>query len=1178
MNPTFVNFLGDNPGARGRFPRDFTQARGFTLIVTISLLVLLTLIVVGLLSLSAVSLRASSHGASISIARANARLSVMMALGELQNTMGSDRNITAPASILDKNPETVQADGVKHPRYSGVWQARAETIDAMPDYSREPFFREWLVSHRDQSALQKLDFAENGTLPDPVTIYEIKTSANDTEQVQAGKVPTDNGALAWYVIDENCKASINRRDERERAGDENIADLLAGYATPGTQGITALDEFEEFPANTTTSDKFYSINSLSLAEKGEKYFQSHAHLTPYAESVLANVTTGSLRKDLSLYLERTDLSWQAGWGLAGGQSGLPRSPLGPNKLISLSAPNQYDVLSWKNLYHWSQMHRQQLRSGALQFAAMDNQAAVHQLTNPSWNSSVTRIAPVMMRMQMVLSYSMRRTDASAPPDANGESEYELLMHAYPVVTLWNPFNVSMFVREWSCFLHTLPLEHTIFKNDAKVTMTEEGSKNGTFNWGWPRGNMTMRVGGSTGPSVTLAPGESKLLTYKTAQAGGFNAHDMTEQFNAWLPSAAGEPRIAGKIRAKSSDSISVRTEMSRWETSGTSYSGADFQTTFDFRCEPRAVHAGHDQNFLKFMFCGQVGWRHEAGNPSPITVSERNYPKKTVAALLNTASPFINLDVRYKTLDEQQLPNKSWLHNIPMHPYAAATSTSKHASKGVDAKTPFFSHPYAINFEQINGIAGVVQNRPFIGLSNRPGGEPRIAAVSVPLAPLTSLAQLQNLPLLPIEALNWSGHYLQNQAIGNSYAMPGLAPTAIKQTSFPFYLGQYFAWQGGDIAGNTYQAKNAFNNADYTISAAPASLVDRSYVANHLLFDEYFFSSMSAQTGPIFKKYGKERTLKVVVEDFYNNNRRLPIAAYRPYLSGKEVTPERLVPLLTSRAGSTATAHLIAASRMMVEGGFNINSTSEPAWRAMLAAAHLKRPVTMNGNTLKAEKASKFLVNRHSAPLAGAAGNGSGTAEESNRWLGYRELTEEEMEQLAEAIVRQVKLRGPFRSLGEFVNRRRSSDTEMARYGALQAALEDPKVDINKNYRGSGNEISSANIAGTNYKFPAAALGSKFQGTPAYISQADILTPMAPIIQARSDTFVIRGYGEAKAKNGAIIARASCEAVVQRVPDFVDSLDAADVAENLLKSPINRVFGRRFVVKSFRWLADSSEI
>lgn len=1178
MNPTFVSFLVDTLRALGRSRRNLANTRGFTLIVTISLMVLLTLIAVGVLSLSSVSLRTSSQGASISIARANARLSVMIALGELQKMMGSDRNITAQASILDKNPETAQVDGVNHSHYTGVWQARNETIDAMPDYTRERFFRRWLVSNRDQEALRQQGFVENGTLSDPVTMYEIRTTAAKTEEIQAGKVPTDNGSMAWYVIDENCKASINLRDERERLGKESVSDLLVGYATPGSQGIKALDGFEDFPANTTTSDKFHTINSLSLADKGEDYLKFHPHLTPYAESVLANVTNGSLRKDLSLYLERTDLSWQAGWGLPGGQSGLPRSPLGPNKLISLSAPNQYDVLSWKNIYHWSQMHRQQLRSGNLQFAAMDNLSAVNPISNPSWNSSVTRVAPVMMRMQMVLSYSVRRTNASAPPDANGESEYDLLMHAYPVITLWNPFNVSMFVREWSCFLHTLPLEHTIFKNDVKLTMAEEGSKNGTFNWGWSRGNMTMRVGGSTGPSVTLAPGEAKLLTYNASTSSSFNAHDMTEQFNAWRPTFAGEPRLAGKIRAKASDSISVRTDLSRWETSGTSYSGQDFQTTFDFRCEPRAVHAGHDQNFLNFMFCGQVGWRHEAGNPSPISVSEKNYPKRTISALLNTAAPFINLDVRYKTLDENQLPNKSWLHNIPMHPFAAATSTSKHASRGVDAKTPFFSHPYAINFEQINGIEGVVQNRPFIGYSNRPGGEPRIAAVSIPLAPLTSLAQLQNLPLLPIEGLNWSGHYFQNQAIGNSYASPGLAPTAIKETSFPFYLGQYFAWQGGDIAGNTYQTRNAFNNADYTISVAPAAVVDRSYVANHLLFDEYFFSSMAAQTGPIFKKYGTERTLRVVIDDFFKNNRRLPIAAYRPYLSGKGVTPASLLTELTSRSGSTATAHLLSASRLMVEGGFNINSTSEPAWRAMLAAAHLKRPVTMTGNSLKAERAGKFIVNRHSAPLAGAAGANSGAGDESNRWLGYRELTEQELEQLAEAIVRQVKLRGPFRSLGEFVNRRRSTDVEMARYGALQAALEDPKVDINKSYRGSGNEVTTANIAGTRYKFPAAALGSRFQGTPAYISQADILTPIAPIIQARSDTFVIRGYGEAKASNGSILARANCEAVVQRVPDYVDALDNPEVAENLLKSSVNRVFGRRFVVKSFRWLADSSEI
>ena len=41
----------------------------------------------------------------------------------------------------------------------------------------------------------------------------------------------------------------------------------------------------------------------------------------------------------------------------------------------------------------------------------------------------------------------------------------------------------------------------------------------------------------------------------------------------------------------------------------------------------------------------------------------------------------------------------------------------------------------------------------------------------------------------------------------------------------------------------------------------------------------------------------------------------------------------------------------------------------------------------------------------------------------------------------------------PFRSLGEFVNRRLTTDKNFAVYGALQAALEDPEVEINNNYR-----------------------------------------------------------------------------------------------------------------------------
>jgi len=902
------------------------------------------------------------------------------------------------------------------------------------------------------------------------------------------------------------------------------------------------------------------------------------HLSPHSQSVLANVTNGSLRKDLSLYLERTNINWLEGWGRQEGKSRAPAGPLGPNNRIALSDPREYDVMPWKYLHHWYSMHRQQIGNGAnLPIEAMKNYTpAIDPIRNPAWNSGVTRATPILVRLQLILSYGLKR---QGNPDRNGNANYDLYMYSFPVATVWNPFSVGMSVEEWSTFLHTLPLEHTIFRNNIKHNVSAGGSTNGKYNWGWPHGNMTIRVGGSTGPGLNMAPGEAQILTYNTSQSGAFHAHDMVSRVIPWMTDRPGQQRHLGTISGAGSDRISIATDLAKWDTSGTSYGGQNFQTTFDFRCEPRAIHAGHPARFVNQMFCSQVGWRHEPDNPRCSSISERNFPSRTFAELTNAPTPFIHLDIRLKTLDEVQLPNKTWLHNIPHHPYAGATSTMKHSRSGVDAATTFFAHPYTVSFEQISGIEGLIQNRPYFGASNRPGGQSRIAANSIPLAPLTSLAQLQNLPLIPTEALNWSGYYLQNQAIGNSYASPGLRPTEIKQASFPFYLGQYYAWQGGDIAGQLYEGRDWFNGADYTIAAAPASIVDRSYAANHLLFDDYFFSSMAGQTGPVFRSHGTERQARQVIDDLFKGVKDLPIAAYRPYLPPGTTAANATEQLARSRTGVNDDAHLKSAARLLVDGGFNINSTSVPAWTAMLAAAHLKRPVIMTGGTLRQQDRGRFIVNRHSAPLAGAASNGAGTDAETNRWLGYRELTAEEIRELAAAIVHQVKKRGPFRSLGEFVNRRRSTDEEMALYGAIQAALEDPMVTINKNYKGGYNDITTGAIRGAAYRFPAAALGSRYQGTPAYISQADILTPIAPIIQARSDTFVVRGYGEARSADGkTVIAKARCEAVVQRVPDYIDSADSAEIAQASLKSAVNRSFGRRFIVKSLRWLADSREI
>jgi len=81
------------------------QSRGFALVVTLALMILLTVIAVGLLSLSSISIRSTSQGGATQAARANARLALMMAIGDLQKQLGPDTRISGTADqIYDTNP------------------------------------------------------------------------------------------------------------------------------------------------------------------------------------------------------------------------------------------------------------------------------------------------------------------------------------------------------------------------------------------------------------------------------------------------------------------------------------------------------------------------------------------------------------------------------------------------------------------------------------------------------------------------------------------------------------------------------------------------------------------------------------------------------------------------------------------------------------------------------------------------------------------------------------------------------------------------------------------------------------------------------------------------------------------------------------------------------------------
>ena len=77
-----------------------TSGRGFALVVVTLLMVVLAILSLGMLTLSAVEIRKSSHGDALSEARANARIGLMLALNELQKELGPDQRISAPGGQL----------------------------------------------------------------------------------------------------------------------------------------------------------------------------------------------------------------------------------------------------------------------------------------------------------------------------------------------------------------------------------------------------------------------------------------------------------------------------------------------------------------------------------------------------------------------------------------------------------------------------------------------------------------------------------------------------------------------------------------------------------------------------------------------------------------------------------------------------------------------------------------------------------------------------------------------------------------------------------------------------------------------------------------------------------------------------------------------------------------------
>jgi len=318
-------------------------------------------------------------------------------------------------------------------------------------------------------------------------------------------------------------------------------------------------------------------------------------------------------------------------------------------------------------------------------------------------------------------------------------------------------------------------------------------------------------------------------------------------------------------------------------------------------------------------------------------------------------------------------------------------------------------------------------------------------------------------------------------------------------------------------AGDEQGLTGYLGNVDY-------SNVDVSYLLNKALWDQYFFSTIT--------NMGLEGDT-----DFH--------------------IPVNPVIRIFDQEGTDLTFEdpLTNAQYLYVKGAFNVNSTSVVAWEAVLSA--------LNGIVLP-----DIGVNALAYPFFRFLDPAYGSDEP---WAGFRELTATEIHGLAVAIVEQVKRRGPFLSLADFVNRElvdEASDTNnLGLKGALQTAIDQTAI----NDTALGEAVTEGNIM----DFPVAshAVGGTADGIAGYLSQADILTALSPIVTVRSDTFLIRCYGDAtNSLTGKVEGRAWCEAVVQRIPEYVDAAsDAPDVQPDGL-GEVNRVFGRRYEIVALRWL------
>ena len=1238
--------------------RKFSKGRdlGFSLVVTVVFVILLSLLSLGLLSLSSITLRSNQSGMNEAQARSNARLALALAIGDLQKYAGPDARATASSQFA--------GDGRTLRHVAGVWestQRNPETVtssDYDDDY-QEDFFLSWVMSHPDEEEKTNPSLSID-SLPTVPLVGEgtLGSLANIQDQVVAPKVPLINGETgevegnyAFVALDEGVKARIDQGflpyGNREGTASANLGtsrrNNLSNTSTFSDSRAESFDLSDEGNASELSrvlSLKNAELATSTLAANPQELRAGFHNFSNASESVLSNQAEGGLKLDLTTLFSPAELP-----------RGLPDTSVYESFFGITENPA---APLWGQLHGYSRIY-QDLLSGT------SAQPSVEMSTPNGWRAGEKEenelggqegfthnailqqptgalLLPTIAKVQVFYSLVARdifdyrqgtdpgageRTQLHSPwGNRYRNSDYDYLMHLMvtPVITLHNPYNVTLNCENLRAEFINVPMAVQTFRDGIAqvsepvpvgrmVARIEQGAGDGSA-----QKRFGMTLGEAPNFQVTLQPGEAKVFspsippshTWEAeirargqfffdfrSEVGGSGDVDTSRiaTVEGWTGPGIGfdldwfcpdDLRLVnsdvgtdgqninrtGILAVRPDDEIYIQYAPLGDEALNSKFSVALFDdadqsaSTSEISSNPLAIYEFDYQSpeGLRTALLGRNQLRRFPEDASTsltardifehASVPLRDYVNVGTFACM-TASTKTSFGDENGNNDEGRYATKPWLFSNPVSPISQQDFALDHPSH----------HSYDLNMLTYTDTSEILEKYLEVDPDTNRGlhttGNTSFRGVDLATHYEIPLAPLQSLPSLNSANLGASGHLPRfDYPIGNSFAHPILNSAGVRQPR-----------------GATYE------------------LNDHSYYLNSGFFDRSYFSTFADRRTNFLDGISRDD----IVTDFLDGQNRSLEQRLSPYIPNGFTSSEAQGAMMDL---SDSLLPWKMGAFQMLNGGFNVNSLSVEAWMAVLSGLN-----PSDANIYRYEPSSRsYEIQELSGSEKGATFSrfrlpndedpGASGSVASTIWQGTCQINQDQLRELAEAIVEQVRQRGPFLSMADFLNRElgEGSDDRNLK-GALQAAID--QTSINELNPDAGYQIDSGQLVDYQLETPESLVGNSSSGAPGFLTQADLVTVLGNAATTRSDTFRIRAYGESVDRSGRVLATAWCEAIVQRVPEYVDSADepwaiptpsrdGSSAAMRMsqgqlptLQQDVNETFGRSFVIKSFRWLASN---